>query len=938
MSNPDKKRRLDEPVVSTPSRPPLKKRFTSSMNLQQEEQKKRLEEQRKEQEKKKEHVTLLDAESYTKDDLLQNMRDSKHEAEQLENKYKHISQVYYTTEAEQSLLRIDWNLIQSEIVFITKMLVGIDIIEPQVSPAPQLTLNQEKEWCYENQLIIKELATKALTRLESWSRQVDLIERKFRMEDDVMLKRVIVSDWLKNDIDELKHSYQRGLQVIQEIQQRLDPLVEDTEHMKSDIKTIRTDLHESLERLDECIQDLKWACRRKDRAESKVVAALSLGGLGDMTEMEEPVQEIQELPNEGEPEGGSLAEQAIKTQLAEHKLILVSREKEIEDLKRDRQTLLQDEERLLSMFALTDERLLETEYIKNLQLSIEHYRNRCQDLEQLRNSVERDMDKISSARQQLIDQLKSEKMAQSITMETEMRRLENDLTRIRTQRDHFQTLIDDHKAKESREKEGQEKIVSFAVQGKQRIESLESRIQKLKHDQDMAGPFEKESTHFIQLKEQLSHLHRMLSHMSSIPSSVDPSTDPTLQWKSHPTIQSYDQYLSQSNKLSLMVDFYEKNEKYLLQQIDEVDGINGKLEEQHGKKVFDLTQRKEQVLKLQAEKSKYAQTFGSLISAKEKQLSTVTSLKITKEKQQDLIKQLEEKEKALEIQVLEKESQIRKLNKAIQEDRMDLEDVTHLCNDYRSQLEQNEMLMSEVQKILKEKSKLMDEEKQHQVEIEENYEKMKKKWDKISQGDNPAEQQLAKECEDLRALLKCSTCRTRFRTHILTRCMHTFCKNCIDARLETRQRRCPTCSEPFGASDILSYLLIMHFRYLIFLLTIVYAIPMIKREEGTQVAATRSMTPVHPSLLVSSQDDLDIEEEDLVNLEGVEEEEMPDEDDAEIDEAGVEEDKDQEEEDRDQEEEDQEEEEDKDQEVKDPLPVPTQTIYILIPYTYPSLK
>lgn len=49
---------------------------------------------------------------------------------------------------------------------------------------------------------------------------------------------------------------------------------------------------------------------------------------------------------------------------------------------------------------------------------------------------------------------------------------------------------------------------------------------------------------------------------------------------------------------------------------------------------------------------KYAQTFGSLLSAKEKQMSTVLSLKATREKQQELIKQLEEKEKNLEIQVV----------------------------------------------------------------------------------------------------------------------------------------------------------------------------------------------------------------------------------------------------------------------------------------------
>lgn len=51
--------------------------------------------------------------------------------------------------------------------------------------------------------------------------------------------------------------------------------------------------------------------------------------------------------------------------------------------------------------------------------------------------------------------------------------------------------------------------------------------------------------------------------------------------------------------------------------------------------------------------------------------------------------------------------------------------------------------------------------------------------------------------------LKCSACRNNYKTHQLKRCTHMFCKSCIDARIETRQRKCPTCAEPFGAADVM---------------------------------------------------------------------------------------------------------------------------------------
>jgi E3 ubiquitin-protein ligase BRE1 len=54
----------------------------------------------------------------------------------------------------------------------------------------------------------------------------------------------------------------------------------------------------------------------------------------------------------------------------------------------------------------------------------------------------------------------------------------------------------------------------------------------------------------------------------------------------------------------------------------------------------------------------------------------------------------------------------------------------------------------------------------------------------------------------LKRMLKCSSCQQRFKTHTITRCYHLFCKECIDARLETRQRKCPSCSIGFGAHDV----------------------------------------------------------------------------------------------------------------------------------------
>jgi len=63
------------------------------------------------------------------------------------------------------------------------------------------------------------------------------------------------------------------------------------------------------------------------------------------------------------------------------------------------------------------------------------------------------------------------------------------------------------------------------------------------------------------------------------------------------------------------------------------------------------------------------------------------------------------------------------------------------------------------------------------------------------------EAQLQKEVDKCMSVLKCSTCRQNMRSTILTKCLHTFCKSCIDMRVSTRQRKCPACNLAFAQSE-----------------------------------------------------------------------------------------------------------------------------------------
>lgn len=60
-------------------------------------------------------------------------------------------------------------------------------------------------------------------------------------------------------------------------------------------------------------------------------------------------------------------------------------------------------------------------------------------------------------------------------------------------------------------------------------------------------------------------------------------------------------------------------------------------------------------------------------------------------------------------------------------------------------------------------------------------------------GDSDAQEQL----EFYRAKVKCTLCRTNDKDTIINKCGHTFCRECIQKRLDLRNRKCPSCALQF---------------------------------------------------------------------------------------------------------------------------------------------
>lgn len=63
-------------------------------------------------------------------------------------------------------------------------------------------------------------------------------------------------------------------------------------------------------------------------------------------------------------------------------------------------------------------------------------------------------------------------------------------------------------------------------------------------------------------------------------------------------------------------------------------------------------------------------------------------------------------------------------------------------------------------------------------------------------------EELTIQVNQLKSRLACPVCNTRDKKVIITRCRHMFCRHCVAANLDSRNRKCPSCGIRFDKKDV----------------------------------------------------------------------------------------------------------------------------------------
>ncbi|PVU88505.1 hypothetical protein BB559_000155 [Furculomyces boomerangus] len=265
--------------------------------------------------------------------------------------------------------------------------------------------------------------------------------------------------------------------------------------------------------------------------------------------------------------------------------------------------------------------------------------------------------------------------------------------------------------------------------------------------------------------------------------------------------------------VSLEKEELEKTSALMEREMQAITSAFSKLEEQITHKVLNLQSKEQMIHKLILEKAKYEEKFLALNKDREAQKGLLSSLRFQNTKQLDHIKNVDERERNLHQQLVLLEQHLLSLRSSQLTIQNSLQDSNNTIEVLKNQLEATEKKLKATTEAL-ESNTINTEKLSFELSREkENNSKLQRKLELTDEQlrlneNNPGGSgsatgnNLSTLVEEYKALLKCPTCRRNFKDTTLIRCMHVFCKECIDARIETRQRKCPTCGDAFGVNDV----------------------------------------------------------------------------------------------------------------------------------------
>ncbi|KAJ3261969.1 putative choline transporter, neither null mutation nor overexpression affects choline transport [Boothiomyces macroporosus] len=428
-----------------------------------------------------------------------------------------------------------------------------------------------------------------------------------------------------------------------------------------------------------------------------------------------------------------------------------------------------------------------------------------------------EVEALQSQRRTFIEQIRTDEEKRRKIMEADLKKSESEMARLRIARDNLQKNLDAQLAKEAADSKTKEDIKALSEARKSRIIGLESELARLKmhiaseigepsliaffNENPDANPYSAAQEEISRLNSKIKQLEKTID---SMPNSVDANIkqlniveeelvektkelekyiqlvgplDSNIESSMSAKLQQKEQEL---NNIKQKFDYYQKSEQRLISELEALGKAWSKLEEQNSKRKSRLEQK---------------------VSLMTKQTTTQSNMTIAQkrqsEKQLEQIRKLEELEKNLSLQLSTIERELALVNPNLEAEKRKYNNLNIQMAELRDSYSALKIKYDSLVSILNEKTEQTEAAKNQVKRAQEQVTVLKRKLSKNETGSD-----IQNERDQYRLLLMCQSCNNNFKSHTLLKCMHTFCKDCIDVTYNSRQRKCPTCAVPFGLADV----------------------------------------------------------------------------------------------------------------------------------------
>nr|VWO99564.1 E3 ubiquitin protein ligase (EC [Ganoderma boninense] len=524
------------------------------------------------------------------------------------------------------------------------------------------------------------------------------------------------------------------------------------------------------------------------------------------------------------------------------------RESKIEELTRENGELRDHlQEAQLQIKTPSEEFVTQTLYYKVLLEHASRLEHACQESQNEATKLREQLDSLNASRSEFEIDMKASQDATIAELKQMLTKRDAESSRLRELRDQFQSEINERKMKEQTRLASVLEFKALAENRAERIVALESENKRLKTrlaanagDEDLLKflwQSTPDSPSFVgDLKQRLSAAEERASALEKTLNSVQGGgrgeADVRRQLAQvQKQLQKYQAVYGDASsmssdaarlseqlqhkqaeleKIKLQDQQREQAESALYSEIEKLSSAWEVLDRQVKNKVFDLSALEDRMSKLNTERAKSENKFYQCMRDKDAVDAERKKLSLNLEKAAKAIERLTESEKTLTTRVTDLERELVLWKKMGEKHRERGTTLEGELTEWRARALGEHKNVEELRASFAEHAKTVDKKRDELRKLEESLLKTKKDAEKqaklnsstVTVDPSAKEASLQKECDKLMTVLKCSTCQLNFRNTILTKCMHTFCKSCVDARISTRQRKCPACNLAFSAGEV----------------------------------------------------------------------------------------------------------------------------------------